>query len=357
MKKETQVEPTHAIAEYSVTEAELGKLKSRLAGAKYDVSTTMGMDTAKRDRREVVTLRTNLDKLRLKLGEDARDHIKKLNAEAARITTELLAIEQPIDEQIKAEEARKEAIKAEKARIERERIDAIQRNIAVIRELAVTGMRKSADDLELWLGKLRATLVTAEKFAEFIADAENAKAEVVEKLEVALIAKREEEAEAERQRAEREAEEKRLAEEREAIAAERAELEKARLAEAARQKEVEDKARAEREEADRIAAEERAKQQAIIDAEREKLRLAQEEANRKERERQEREAAAEAERQAEILRQEAIANETVTILKSEYEKLLERDEWLSALEGAGVDNWDGWDEAVALRKEWQEEAA
>jgi len=33
------------------------------------------------------------------------------------------------------------------------------------------------------------------------------------------------------------------------------------------------------------------------------------------------------------------------ISKTEYGRLLERDEWLSCLESAGVDNWDGYDYA------------
>lgn len=33
----------------------------------------------------------------------------------------------------------------------------------------------------------------------------------------------------------------------------------------------------------------------------------------------------------------------ITITKYEYEKLLERDEFLCALEDAGVDNWEGYD--------------
>jgi hypothetical protein len=40
--------------------------------------------------------------------------------------------------------------------------------------------------------------------------------------------------------------------------------------------------------------------------------------------------------------------ETVTIPKSEYESLLEAQAKLDALEGAGVDNWEGYDDAMAL---------
>lgn len=44
-------------------------------------------------------------------------------------------------------------------------------------------------------------------------------------------------------------------------------------------------------------------------------------------------------------------SDLVTIPKSEYEELLERDRWLTALEGAGVDNWDGIDYAGELFNE------
>ena len=34
-------------------------------------------------------------------------------------------------------------------------------------------------------------------------------------------------------------------------------------------------------------------------------------------------------------------NMNITITLEEYNKLLERDSWLTALEAAGVDNWEG----------------
>lgn len=43
--------------------------------------------------------------------------------------------------------------------------------------------------------------------------------------------------------------------------------------------------------------------------------------------------------------------ETVTISKKEYESLIEDSEWLRCLEGAGVDNWDGYDYARDLQRE------
>lgn len=42
---------------------------------------------------------------------------------------------------------------------------------------------------------------------------------------------------------------------------------------------------------------------------------------------------------------------TVTISQEEYEELLERSMWLDALEAAGVDNWEGYDEAREIYQE------
>lgn len=43
--------------------------------------------------------------------------------------------------------------------------------------------------------------------------------------------------------------------------------------------------------------------------------------------------------------------ETITITKKEYNSLLEDSKWLQALEGAGVDNWQGYDYARELFNE------
>ena len=48
--------------------------------------------------------------------------------------------------------------------------------------------------------------------------------------------------------------------------------------------------------------------------------------------------------------------EMVTITKKEYDRLCEDSEWLGWLEAAGVDNWDGFDEARNMRDEAEAEA-
>ena len=49
-----------------------------------------------------------------------------------------------------------------------------------------------------------------------------------------------------------------------------------------------------------------------------------------------------------------MAKEMVTITKMEYDKLLDDSRWLQCLEEAGVDNWQGRDEAVVIKKQWDE---
>lgn len=46
----------------------------------------------------------------------------------------------------------------------------------------------------------------------------------------------------------------------------------------------------------------------------------------------------------------------VTIPECEYNRLLDRDRWLSALEAAGIDNTDAYDFAFEILGEWDEES-
>jgi len=43
--------------------------------------------------------------------------------------------------------------------------------------------------------------------------------------------------------------------------------------------------------------------------------------------------------------------ETITIPLSEYKRLLRSELKLECLEGAGVDNWQGWDDAMDMMRE------
>ena len=45
----------------------------------------------------------------------------------------------------------------------------------------------------------------------------------------------------------------------------------------------------------------------------------------------------------------------ITISEEEYDKMLDRIMWLDALEAAGVDNWQGFDEAREIYNYWTQE--
>jgi len=42
---------------------------------------------------------------------------------------------------------------------------------------------------------------------------------------------------------------------------------------------------------------------------------------------------------------------TITITKKQYDQLIEDQQFLQALEGAGVDNWEGYEFACQFEKE------
>lgn len=50
-----------------------------------------------------------------------------------------------------------------------------------------------------------------------------------------------------------------------------------------------------------------------------------------------------------------MSEKMVTITEAEHEKLLEDSRFLCALQNAGVDNWDGYEEAQEMIAEWDAE--
>ena len=101
-------EATAAIAEYSPTEAALAELQERFGGVVWDLTTVKGNADARAARRELVTLRTNLEAKRKALKAPALEYAKRIDSEAKRIAAAIGAVEEPIDAQIKADEARRE---------------------------------------------------------------------------------------------------------------------------------------------------------------------------------------------------------------------------------------------------------
>lgn len=304
------------IAEYSQTAAALSDLRHRFLGVAFNVSTTKGMDEAKKARQEVKGYRTALENKRKEIKAPALERCRLIDDEAKTITAALLEIEEPIDQQIKAEEARKEAEKAAKAEAERQRVAAIRTQIDTIKNHAAFAVGKSADAILKILSGVEGFEI-GEDFQEFKPEAEQAKAETLDKIKALHEAQVQHESEQARIAAER-AELTRLraeaeAREREAAAARAEQERKDREARAEQErKDREAREAVEREQAAKLAAE-----RAAHEAELKKQREAQEAELKAQREAQAKaDAQARAEREAEEKR---LADERAEIARIQAE--------------------------------------
>ncbi len=322
------------IKEYSPTAAALAELRQKYEQAVFDTTTPIGMAKAIAARRELREVRVNLEKLRKELKAPALERSRLIDAEAKALTTQIEAMEDPIDAQIKAEEARKAEEKAERERIERERVEALHRRVTLIREQPTRYVGKPATEIAAKIAALSGIEIGTD-YAELQGDAHTAKAEAIATLTEMHAKAQEQEREAERLRIEREALEAERKTQAEQAERDRAELAKLRAEQEAREKaaqaEIEKQMEAERarvsaerakiqeeQMAERMrAAAERAEQarlQAIEDTKRAKV----EAEAREKREAEERELARQ---RAEIEEQKRKIEEAQRKVQSGYEAL------------------------------------
>lgn len=228
------------LTEFSRVEAGLAALREKHLNTVYEVTTTAGMDAAKAARAEIREPRFNVEKVRKAAKAPLLELGRRIDAEAIRITEAILAIEEPIDDQIKAEEARRLAereakraaeverlrleaaakLKAEEDRLAAERAEIVRQQAAVAAERAKAEAEAAAERK-----KIEAEAAAARRKAE----ADMAKAEAQMAAERAKLA-------AERSRADEQAaaERARIKAERDAVEAAAANLAREQAAEADR---------------------------------------------------------------------------------------------------------------------------
>ncbi|MCZ8436847.1 hypothetical protein [Achromobacter xylosoxidans] len=304
-----------AIVEFNAVQKGLAELRQELAGVQFDVTTTAGDKAARAARARCVSIRTSADAAYEGWNKPMLAKQREMRAILAKIKDEVKAVEEPIDAQIKAEEARKAEIKAAKEAAELERQRAIQDRIWLLNQYAVSAAGLSSAKIAAMRETLAAEPITTELYEHRTGEAMQLQADVMAKLEkmhgAALAQEQEaarlaaERAELERQRLEQEAaaaaarkaEDERLAKERAELEEQQRRLQAERDAENARQ----EAARAEqaRKDAEAAAALKRQQDEAAA-----ALRAQQEEIDRQRREFEEQQAAA---RRAEQERAEAEA--------------------------------------------------
>lgn len=147
---------TTAIAEYTPTEQALAELRGKYAAVVFDVSNGKGMAEAKAARAELRDYRVALEKKRVEIKAPALERCRLIDTEAKRITAELSALEDPIDETIKAEEQRKEREKAAREQREREAMEARNRRFDEIRGYPLRAISATCDEIAALIAEAEA---------------------------------------------------------------------------------------------------------------------------------------------------------------------------------------------------------
>jgi colicin import membrane protein len=273
---------TTELAEYSPVAEALTALRARYANVAFALATTEGNKAAREARSVLVSLRTGLEAKRVELKAPTLERGRLIDAEAKRITAAILALEQPIDQQIKADEQRRAAEAEARRKAEQERIDGHMAALGRIKGTPAQHAMSDSATVQAAIVAVQALEVGAGQWQEFAEHAAKARAEALDSLGALLAAAQAREAEAQRQAEERARLERVAAEQRaEAarLAAERAEQERQAAAAKAEQERqaaealaglraADEAAEAARAAADRAAAEQRAAEQKRLDDER-----------------------------------------------------------------------------------------
>jgi hypothetical protein len=219
-----------ALTDINAVSTGIADLTSQYGGVVYEVATTVGMDEAKAARLAVRTPRYEVERIRKAAKAPLLALGKKLDAEAARIETELLKIEGPIDQQIKVEEARKEVERQAKIDAELKRVADLQERVSELRGNQMLSASSGSQCISEHIADLEKIVVDA-SFEEFEAQALDAKEAGIARLRALHAGAVAHEIEQARIKEEREE----LARLREAQAQRDAEAKTARDAEAAKQ--------------------------------------------------------------------------------------------------------------------------
>lgn len=207
------------ISEYNATEAALAELRKDWDVVPHtESSKDAGYKKIKEGISVVSKYRTTLEAKRKELKAPILERGKLLDAEAKRITTHLLELENPL------RDAKKNIDTAEE-KAKQERLEKIQTKINEVKNLPLSLQSSSSQEISEAIEKLD-SLDTAEGFYELSMDAATAKNDTMARLGELLTAKITQEQEDQR-RAEETAE---LQKQKEALEAERRELEKQRAA-------------------------------------------------------------------------------------------------------------------------------
>lgn len=143
------------IPEYTATAAALVDLRQKYEAVVYDVTDPKTMLQAKAARAELRGLRVTLEKTRVEIKAPALERCRQIDSEAKRITAELESLENPIDQQIKAEEQRKEREKAEREEADRRQQEEARQWFDAIRAVPLKAQDKTVAQIDALLAEVQ----------------------------------------------------------------------------------------------------------------------------------------------------------------------------------------------------------
>lgn len=159
------------LAKISAVAKKVSDLKTRFGGVIYDVKTDEGMTAAKAARKEVRSVRTQLEKDREAAKAPVLTLERMIDGTAKVYRLALEAIEGPIDDQIKAEELRLEQIRAEAARKQEELAQAIQARILEIQQMPAAVRGEPLAAIQAQIEKLDGIHIDTELFGTRVDEA------------------------------------------------------------------------------------------------------------------------------------------------------------------------------------------
>jgi hypothetical protein len=178
------------IAEYRPHEEQIVRLETTYAKLVVDCSTSEGLASAKEVRVDIRDVRYALDKTTKTALVPYQQKVKEAQARVNQVKefgetlkSRVLAIEEPVDEAIKAEEKRIADAKAERERVEAERVEAIRAKITRFSSVAAAYASRSAADVATVLQSVKESVILPEEYAEFEAEGTIARDNAIEQLE------------------------------------------------------------------------------------------------------------------------------------------------------------------------------
>jgi len=174
---------SHALTEFDALSSGLAQLQKNYAGLLFEVDTAKGMEHAKAARAVLRKPRYEIERIRKGAKAPLLAIGRKLDSEAARITAEILKLEEPITQQIKNEETRKQREALALAEAEAKRVQAIQERITELRAVVEVCTRYNCTSAEIAEHTQDIERIAVdESFEEFRQQAEEAKTSTLVKL-------------------------------------------------------------------------------------------------------------------------------------------------------------------------------